>query len=383
MMPFPRNLVLVVLLLLTLSIHAQRDRVDSGYIIYTLGMDTSMAGRYQLRYDLFEITLVSRPPVTVTKVRGRLFANGELQSADGFAFKPGPQGDTVLVSYRLYVRNDSTYIDQKRDTVTTTQRFAGRGMINNSMGPFFRFLIPFWTHYGPQKVGDSVIRRHHTLGTSKDFVIKRVERDLLQAGSTVTGKINIHLNHLGRVRLIDGMGSSSNSIGHLLPQFDLDGLVNRFLQQEQRGIGTAPVNKPDSVIAKVGNANIKIYYSRPLARGRTIFGSVVPYERFWRTGANASTRFVTDQPLTFPHNKVLPAGSYSLWTFPSKNGWTLMFNSQANVWGTEYNPAFDVLKVPMQVTPMTEHVEMMTIAVEPEGRLHVMWEKTRASVNFK
>src|SRR5687768_12539687 len=103
-----RNLLLALLIMQPLLLLAQRDRVDSGYIIYTLGTDTSMAGRYFLRYDLFEITLVSRPPVTVTKVRGRLFANGELQSADGFAFKPRPQGDTVLVSYRLYVRNDST-----------------------------------------------------------------------------------------------------------------------------------------------------------------------------------------------------------------------------------------------------------------------------------
>jgi hypothetical protein len=63
----------------------------------------------------------------------------------------------------------------------------------------------------------------------------------------------------------------------------------------------------------------------------------------------------------------------------------MIFNSQANVWGTEYNPAFDVLQVPMQVEQIPEVVEELTIQVKPApqgGVFNVIWEKTKASVGF-
>jgi hypothetical protein len=93
---------------------------------------------------------------------------------------------------------------------------------------------------------------------------------------------------------------------------------------------------------------------------------------------------VTDHTLVFG-NKELPAGSYSVWTLPSEKGWTMMFNSQANVWGTEYNPAFDVLQVPMKSEQIPELVEELTIQVKPApqgGVFNVIWEKTKASVGF-
>jgi hypothetical protein len=80
-------------------------------------------------------------------------------------------------------------------------------------------------------------------------------------------------------------------------------------------------------------------------------------------------------------DKTLSAGEYSVWTIPSQKNWTIMFNSQANVWGTEYNPAYDVLRLPMQSTDLNELVETMTIQilqVNNTGRLLISWEKLKA-----
>jgi hypothetical protein len=119
-------------------------------------------------------------------------------------------------------------------------------------------------------------------------------------------------------------------------------------------------------------------------RGRAIFGEVVPWNRFWRTGANAATKISLSAPIFF-NNKELPAGEYSIFTMPTKDGWTMMFNKQANIWGTQYNPANDVLRVPMKVKQLQEPVELMTIKIVPVnegGTLNVIWEKTHASVSF-
>ena len=129
---------------------------------------------------------------------------------------------------------------------------------------------------------------------------------------------------------------------------------------------------------------IKIRYSRPAVRGRVIYGEVVPYDRFWRTGADAATKLTLSQAIYF-NGKELPAGEYSIFTLPSKNGWTILFNKESNIWGTEYKAENDILRVPMSTAALPESVELLTIAVVPTdkgGRIEVSWEKLSASVAF-
>ena len=195
--------------------------------------------------------------------------------------------------------------------------------------------------------------------------------------------MTLHLDKNGMLKSIDAIGSSWNVTGTVTNKLDLKALTERFATQEA-ALGAIPINQPDSVMALLNNASFKIVYSRPKVRGRTIFGAVVPYDRFWRTGANAATKLITDHAIVFG-DKELPAGSYSVWTIPSEKGWTMMFNSQANVWGTEYDAAFDVLRVPMQVEQIPELVEEFTIQVKPArggGVIHVIWERTKASASF-
>jgi hypothetical protein len=156
--------------------------------------------------------------------------------------------------------------------------------------------------------------------------------------------------------------------------------------------GPAFANRPlgvlspaDSVITRVGSAAIAVRYSRPAMRGRAIFGVMVPWDRVWRTGANSATLFETSANLVIGGTAV-PAGTYSLYSIPSRTGWTLIINRNTGQWGTDYDAQHDLARIPMEVTPLAQAVEQFTIAVEREGEragvLALAWERTRAAVRF-
>jgi DUF2911 family protein len=131
---------------------------------------------------------------------------------------------------------------------------------------------------------------------------------------------------------------------------------------------------------------IYVDYGRPSMRGRRIMGALVPYGRVWRTGANAATTLVTDVDLSLAGHPV-PRGTYTLYTLPTARGWTLIVNRQTGQWGTQYEPARDLVRIPMQVSTLREPVQQFTISLE-HGRggnhtLALEWENTRASVPFR
>jgi hypothetical protein len=376
---------LLLICCMAITIARAQERNDAGYLIYLLARDTTMAGSYSLKGNHFDITVVARPNVSVTKLKGTLNQQGELQSAEGYAYKPVPGKDSqLIITYKLYLKDDSTIIEQKRGNDVSVQLFAGRGMTANGIGTAFRYVLPFWAHYAPKRVGDSITSGHLTLGVNKKLTIKRTSKNELSTFSTVMGRVILRLDDKGRLDFIDAIGSSWNVTAKTTPELNLEQLATRYALEEQNGGGMRVINQPDSVVATIKDARIKVYYSRPQARGRVIFGNIVPWDRFWRTGANAATRFVTDKPLYFD-GKELPAGAYSIFTMPSQKGWTVMFNSRANVWGTEYDPSFDVLRVPMETSAAPRYTELMTINVTPlqnGGVLEVIWENTRVSVAF-
>jgi len=139
-----------------------------------------------------------------------------------------------------------------------------------------------------------------------------------------------------------------------------------------------------------GDLEISITYNRPFKKGRVIFGELVPYEKVWRTGANEATIFKTNKDLTFG-DKVLKAGSYSMFTIPEEQNWTIIFNSETGQWGITFNgeanrnPDKDVLTVQAPSVQQEKEFEQFTIAVEnweEEMQLIFMWDKTLVSVPF-
>jgi hypothetical protein len=147
----------------------------------------------------------------------------------------------------------------------------------------------------------------------------------------------------------------------------------------------APASPRDSVSATIGGATVTVNYGRPSKRGREIFGALVPYGTPWRTGANEATAFTTNRALRFGAVTV-PAGRYTLFTLPAKDGpWQLIINKQTGQWGTAYDAAQDLVRIPMTVGPTPAVVEQMQITVAASGaagELAVLWDRTKAAATF-
>jgi hypothetical protein len=134
----------------------------------------------------------------------------------------------------------------------------------------------------------------------------------------------------------------------------------------------------DTARTSVQGVDVWIDYSRPMKRGRVIFGDVVPWNSVWRTGANAATQLSTSADLVIG-GTAIPAGKYTLWTLPTQHGWTMIINKQTGQWGTEYDQRQDFARVDAKVETLAAPVEQMVIALEP-GALTISWDKTKVSV---
>ena len=127
-----------------------------------------------------------------------------------------------------------------------------------------------------------------------------------------------------------------------------------------------------------------IDYGRPHKRGREIFGGVVPWDQVWRTGANAATGLTTDADLKVG-GTVIPKGSYTLWSLPSKAGAKLIVNSQTGQWGTDYHADKDFARFDLATETLARPVETFTIAIDPAaggGVLRLQWDRTQYSLPF-
>ena len=134
-------------------------------------------------------------------------------------------------------------------------------------------------------------------------------------------------------------------------------------------------------------AIIRVTYSRPMKNGREIFGSLEPYGKVWRTGANEATEIKLYQDITLGGKKV-KAGSYSLFTIPGEKEWTIILNKDLDYWGAySYNEKNDVVRVTAPVTALNNTVEAFTIQFEDKGNntgnMWLGWDKTGVAVPFQ
>ena len=134
-----------------------------------------------------------------------------------------------------------------------------------------------------------------------------------------------------------------------------------------------------------GGKSIKTDYSSPRMKGRKIYGELVPYGKVWRTGANEATTFVTSSDVVVG-GKTVPAGSYTLFTVPNADKWTLIINKKNGEWGIPYKYESDELaRVDMKTSKLPSPVENFTISYDKSGNgctMNIDWENTRASVDI-
>src|SRR5512134_1003050 len=229
--------------------------------------------------------------------------------------------------------------------------------------------------------GDSVAVPIVSLGATEadTATVLRHGADSMVAGFGGIGPFRIRADAQGTLLGLSGIGGTLQVTVERVPSLDMASFGPAFAS---RPLGV--LSPSDSATGSIGTATVTVRYARPSMRGRAIFGAVVPWDRVWRTGANAATVLETSADLLVGGTTV-PAGKYTLYSIPSQSGWTLIINTNTGQWGTEYDARHDLARIPMAVTPTAQPVEQFTIAIERDGEgsvLSLSWERTRAAVRL-
>ena len=144
--------------------------------------------------------------------------------------------------------------------------------------------------------------------------------------------------------------------------------------------------RPSSV---VGGATIGLDHGTPSKRGRTIWGALVPFGAVWRTGANEATHFETDRDLVFGTGSdtlAVPAGRYTLFSVPERDGGWLIINRETGQAGTAYDSTKDLGRVRLVARSLSAPVETFTIKAETEGDANILrlqWDNAERVVPFR
>jgi hypothetical protein len=122
-------------------------------------------------------------------------------------------------------------------------------------------------------------------------------------------------------------------------------------------------------------ATITIEYSQPSIKGRTIGKDVEPMAgQVWRMGANEATTFEIDKPVKID-GKELPAGKYSIFGLMDGDKFSVMFNSEWKIWGTNYEANKDktVLTIPAKIVTAENSQELLTYTIDKDGTVKLLW----------
>lgn len=168
----------------------------------------------------------------------------------------------------------------------------------------------------------------------------------------------------------------------------LIGFSTSLLSQEKVSFLTPPPSPEASFTQQLVNGEITITYSRPLARGRKIFGGLVPFDSLWRTGASGATTIHLSEEIKMG-DKILNAGKYALFTIPGEKEWIIIVNTDTTLHGAfGYDSKKDIHRFKVQPVKTETFQEAFTIHLNEitktgDGFLSLSWENTLVKIPFK
>jgi hypothetical protein len=213
------------------------------------------------------------------------------------------------------------------------------------------------------------------LGRGTVSAVERGKADITHDWLSGTGQASVDSNY--HMLSYSGAGTTYKvEVKRLSSQPDIQEIADRFDALEKKAGDVKQLSVRDTTRTEIGNAMFTIDYGRPLLRGRQLLGDVLPYDRIWRTGANAATQFSTSAAVKLAGMNV-PPGTYTLWTVPHTNTVDLIINKQHGQWGTQYNASLNLGMARITNRIVTVPVEKLTISIVPidkkQGTLVIEW----------
>ena len=148
-----------------------------------------------------------------------------------------------------------------------------------------------------------------------------------------------------------------------------------------------PASQRGSVSQNIAHTQVTVTYGRPVARGRTLFGSLLAWDRIWHPGADSATRISVSRDVLV-EGRPLPAGDYSIWLLPRASApWTVIFHRKALAFHVPY-PGDDGVALRVEVAPdSASHMETMAIyfpvVVRNDAVMRIHWGTMALPIRIK
>ncbi len=361
---------------------------DSGTFMIRLGADTLGFEHFVRSGDRLSGELLSRSPRTQRSAYAATLApDGSVKHLELTRYANPSEsalGQRTVVDFA----SDSAVVTVTRRDSTRRQAVHARAGTLPELGMFYS-LSSLAAMRARAANRDTVTLSMLSIGdtTAQQVVFRRVGADSLSWMAMGEDEITGRVDEAGRlVGLVAPPTSTFKVTVTRVQGVDLVARAREYAQRDAAGQAMGSLSPMDSVLSVVGPAHLRVVYSRPARRGRTIFPNVVPWNQVWRTGANAATALSTDRDLVIGGTPV-PAGSYTLFTIPSPSGWKLIISRETGQWGTDYHPDKDLARVDMTNELLPSPVDRFTIRVDPlgaggsgGGALRMAWDTIQASV---
>ena len=357
---------------------------QAGGFVATLGVDTVHIERFMRRGNRLEGTIIIRTPETRRIRYAMTFdaeghpARYEMETLKGDGSPVPATGSAGSLTYA----RDSVIRESLREGRMETTRIAAPS------APWPTPSVPYiGVSYLMYELAFTQARRHGVAAPDSVLYLLTMHpgqarpdgrRIWLVGGDSAemdyfgVAKSGYKFDASGQLIRADWTGTTYRYRISRIDLPDLEALAQAWSEADRRGTGLGRLSPRDTARGNIDGVDLAVDYSRPARRGRAIWGDVVPGGKVWRLGADMATQLETSAALSIG-GLAVPAGTYTLWILPSDTGRAvLVINSKTHIFGTNYDPSRDFVRLPLTWSSITPPVERLTIAVE-NGRLWIRW----------
>ena len=391
-MSFP-SVAAALCLVAILAACGQQSAETYGFVA-TLGTDTTSIEQVTRTGNRIVSDAVGRSPTVVRRRwEATLAPDGSVRHWTMHTHIPNA-GDGGTDLYHEAVFDDSTVrLIRRTSSDTTDATYAKSFAVTVPWNAFVYGLYEILFQAAEGLPDTSRIGQYFFEGWAEGSLgyarVRRIGRDSVAIRSTgLSGEGVAHVDADGRMLSYSGEGTTyRQEVRRITDVPDIDAIAARFAEDERtRGVSRS-LSTRDTARTTIDGVTFTIDYGRPLARGRTLVGGLIPHGQVWRTGANAATQLTISGPVEIG-GVPLDSGTYTLWTLPGADTVQLIINRQTGQWGTQYGAAHDIGRVPMRIDTTAQPVEQFTMRVDPAGgsdgaRLVMEWGTFRWSVDMR